>query len=540
MAERFYPNPFLRSTPTPAALLAATQGGGRDQTAARDASKRGEEKSLAAGGVGVGVGGGAAASSSLDFASSSSLLSSCLSSFLHTVCSEFPLTSRTGGGGDAYAYEGVAGVAWMMLHLSRASEWLQSHLAPSAGSGAQGEKVREWMTEAGERGASLAQLSLQYALQSCKMLLESHSRHASSHPHARPTPPTFYCGSGGVWATLALAALRVGDHARLDQAIQGLMDAGEALRDERLPDEILYGRAGYLHALVLVHSSLAKVQPSHSALKALRSRADEAFDQILSRGLRFEPKDPDCPLMWQWHGSRYLGAAHGVTGIVSTLLLCEWRFAPEAADGERLRRLVVQELDYCLSLRLPSGNFPSSIPEPDEGGQVRSPSDRLVQWCHGAPALALSLLRAHEVLGVEEENDRFLQAAVEASEVTWNRGLLTKGLGLCHGLAGNAYVFLKLYESTRDGAWLDRSLAFASFGLRSEHAAQLAARPDVPSSLANGRAGFSCFAADLLNLLATHAGAGARVSASAASASASAAAAAKEWRVCFPGMDLLD
>jgi hypothetical protein len=42
--------------------------------------------------------------------------------------------------------------------------------------------------------------------------------------------------------------------------------------------------------------------------------------------------------------------------------------------------------------------------------------------------------------------------------VVWQRGILTKGYGLCHGTAGNGYVFLDLYRVTHDLKWLHRAI----------------------------------------------------------------------------------
>jgi len=61
-----------------------------------------------------------------------------------------------------------------------------------------------------------------------------------------------------------------------------------------------------------------------------------------------------------------------------------------------------------------------------------------------------------------------LDAAVEAGEVVWNRGLLRK-VGICHGISGNAYVFLSLYQLTGDVKHLYRAKAFACFLLDRAH-----------------------------------------------------------------------
>lgn len=44
------------------------------------------------------------------------------------------------------------------------------------------------------------------------------------------------------------------------------------------------------------------------------------------------------------------------------------------------------------------------------------------------------------------EAPAYLEAARQCADVVWKRGILTKGFGLCHGMAGNGYAFLHLYQ----------------------------------------------------------------------------------------------
>ena len=55
-------------------------------------------------------------------------------------------------------------------------------------------------------------------------------------------------------------------------------------------------------------------------------------------------------------------------------------------------------------------------------------------------------------------DERYLQAAVRCGEVVWARGLLRKGYGLCHGAAGNAYVFLRLFALTGKRGYYHRAV----------------------------------------------------------------------------------
>lgn len=88
-----------------------------------------------------------------------------------------------------------------------------------------------------------------------------------------------------------------------------------------------------------------------------------------------------CPLMYEWHGKRYWGAAHGLAGIMHVLL--DMELNPDEMED------VKGTITHMIRNRFPSGNYPSS-----EGNE----SDRLVHWCHGAPGVALTLAKAAKVI----------------------------------------------------------------------------------------------------------------------------------------------
>jgi len=79
---------------------------------------------------------------------------------------------------------------------------------------------------------------------------------------------------------------------------------------------------------------------------------------------------------------------------------------------------------------------------------------RPVQWCHGSPGVVTSLAG----LPADDETDRLLAAG---GELTGRAGPLAKGVGLCHGTAGNAYAFLSLHARSGDELWLERARMFA-------------------------------------------------------------------------------
>ncbi|KAG7278691.1 hypothetical protein CRUP_030085 [Coryphaenoides rupestris] len=85
------------------------------------------------------------------------------------------------------------------------------------------------------------------------------------------------------------------------------------------------------------------------------------------------------------------------------------------------------------------------------------------------------------------KDDKYLKDAVDCGEVIWQRGLLRKGYGICHGTAGNGYAFLSLYRLTQDKKYLYRACKFAEWCLGyGTHGCRI---PDRPYSLFEGMAG---------------------------------------------------
>jgi hypothetical protein len=122
-------------------------------------------------------------------------------------------------------------------------------------------------------------------------------------------------------------------------------------------------------------------------------------------------------------------------------------------------------------------------------GTFLSPSVQLSLYPPSAPAFCAR----QQVLG----DTRYLEAAERSGEAVWDRGLLTKGPGACHGVSGNAFALLRLYRTTGDERWLTRAWAFAEF-TNGEEFARAARTPDRPTSLFEGSAALALLWANLL------------------------------------------
>ncbi|XP_058729540.1 lanC-like protein GCL2 [Vicia villosa] len=280
---------------------------------------------------------------------------------------------------------------------------------------------------------------------------------------------TFICGRAGVCALGAVAAKHTGD----DESLRYYLAQFQKIKlPKDLPDELLYGRVGFLWACLFLNKHLGQgtIPSSYTAT---------VVDEIIKNGRALGRKGK-CPLMFEWYGEKYWGAAHGLAGIMHVLMDMELK--PDELEDVR------ETLKYMILNHFPSGNYPAS--EEDK-------RDVLVHWCHGAPGVALTLVKAAKVFGDKE----FLDAAMEAGETVWSRGLL-KRVGICHGISGNAYVFLSLYQLTGNNKYLYRAKAFACFLLDRAHTLISRGemhRGDRPYSLFEGVGGTSYLFLDMVD-----------------------------------------
>jgi len=141
-----------------------------------------------------------------------------------------------------------------------------------------------------------------------------------------------------------------------------------------------------------------------------------------------------------------LGFAHGTSGTTHFLL-----HLYEATQDKRWSQLAEAALRLLDAQAQPDQgglNWPPSLDEPE------APR---CQWCHGAPGIGLTYVKAAATLG----EDPYKQTAIAAGETTFQHGDIRENPSQCHGLAGNGELFIELYRLSGDKLWLDRAADFA-------------------------------------------------------------------------------
>ncbi|XP_054719830.1 LOW QUALITY PROTEIN: lanC-like protein 2 [Uloborus diversus] len=299
-------------------------------------------------------------------------------------------------------------------------------------------------------------------------------------PYLKKKRYSFLCGVTGPLAIASVLFHRLGmenESMDLSRRLENL-ERDVCSPSSDCPDELLYGRAGYLYSLLFLNKHVP------NADEFREDSIKEVVAAILRSGKRMAQKFKNTdkiPLYFEWHEKPYVGSAHGFSGILYMLLQ-----ARHYISDEDLNQYIRPTIEYVLNLQFPSGNFPSSL---------GNTTDKLVHWCHGAPGVIHLLLLSYEVFN----EDKYLIAAKKCSDIIWEKGLLKKGYGICHGVAGNGYAQLRLFQVTKDEKYLYRAVKFAEWCFDyGKHGCRV---PDRPLSLFEGFAGTVYYLLDLLEPL---------------------------------------
>lgn len=144
-----------------------------------------------------------------------------------------------------------------------------------------------------------------------------------------------------------------------------------------------------------------------------------------------------CP-----RGHYNLGLAHGVPGVVAFLSATS---AAGVARG-RCARLAGGAVDWILAQELPEGSparFPSWV------GPRADPAPARLAWCYGDLGVATSLHLASTVFDEPRWRRHALRIARQAAGRSFDTSQATTA-GFCHGSAGVAHLFNRLYQATGD------------------------------------------------------------------------------------------
>jgi lantibiotic modifying enzyme len=233
------------------------------------------------------------------------------------------------------------------------------------------------------------------------------------------------------WTGIALAAARVGlltgDRSMLSDATDLLcrIEPHDSTRDS---SDVISGAAGAIIGMLACRSLVG--------VRAL-SAAIELGDALLASATRASHG-------WSWRSlnrsgdMNLTGFSHGAAGIAWALLELY-----RACGDSRYRTAAEMAFAYerhWFDTRL--RNWRDLRGYPVRGTRRDDPVPCSAYWCHGAPGIALSRLRAFQITSDGAYRAEAI-AALETTAAVTERALDgSMNFSLCHGLAGNADVLL--------------------------------------------------------------------------------------------------
>ena len=247
-----------------------------------------------------------------------------------------------------------------------------------------------------------------------------------------PARVGFYTGQAGLGYALTRVGELLGEPEFVDRGLQVVEALAEAEPDERATD-VLAGSAGAIPALLYLRK---------------RYEREPLLDLARRHGEFLLGAARKTASGWSWNTLNIAaeqrrqdlcGFSHGAAGI-SWALLELWK----ATGEERFRVAAAQGFAYerqCFDRQ--QENWPDFRGLYDSWAGTGGQPGFMTAWCHGAPGIGLSRVRAYALTG-EEVYRREAEAALR----TTGRTLAvpaTQGeanYSLCHGNAGNAELFV--------------------------------------------------------------------------------------------------
>jgi len=247
--------------------------------------------------------------------------------------------------------------------------------------------------------------------------------------YAETIPPRQRTALYTGWGGLALAAVRAGllfeDDMLLDRARQ--LAQRLCIQEQTSEYDYLSGTAGTIIALLLLADALDQPTFVPHAVR-LGDRLIQAAER---RRWGYSWRTPH-----RSHGRNLTGLSHGAAGIGYALL----ELAQTTGEG-RFRAVAEQAFAYEQYWFDPAvGNWPD-FREGYAASRHGPVASYAIYWCHGAPGIALTRLRAYQLLGTQAYRE--VANAALATTRAAVRSALDRDRSdfcLCHGLSGNAEV----------------------------------------------------------------------------------------------------
>ncbi len=330
---------------------------------------------------------------------------------------------------------------------------------------------------------------------------------------------SFFMSKSGIYMFYCIYGIEIKSKEILGENFMKLIKLKSFSENKNAEVELLYGTTGYIYSLLFLKKYILSIENKDinsifdkNMLKVLDETILNIFDILLNSGIKYMNlyKWNKC-LLYPFPANDpqfYLGAAHGLIGVIYLLLstikyfpnLLEQKIEINSDENTLVSKLLIKNIKYIQSLQIKNtGNFPSDITGNDTGD--------CVHFCHGCVGAVHLFLLAEELF----PKNNFKETALLCNKSLWERGLLYKGNGLCHGMSGIAYGLIKLFKGTNNELYLKEAVGICK-GTYDPHVQKFVEEyrdpqrlrkgiPDTPYSLMEGEGGCLVMYYDLVKVI---------------------------------------
>jgi len=158
--------------------------------------------------------------------------------------------------------------------------------------------------------------------------------------------------------------------------------------------------------------------------------------------------------------------SHGMSAIVIFLA----RIIKSGIDNERVREMLSGAVNYLLSQEKDFSQFGSFFPNYISIDTPENISKSRMAWCYGDLGIGMALWQAGKVLKKLEWKEKSLEIMLQSTKRRSNNDSRVRDAGICHGSAGIAMIFRRMYLETgrnefKDATqyWMQQTLNFSRF-----------------------------------------------------------------------------
>ena len=210
-----------------------------------------------------------------------------------------------------------------------------------------------------------------------------------------------------------------------------VFDSMTDIRNTLPPDfDLISGKAGAVIGLLILRNILDDA----SLLDFAEQLGNELIQSADKAGLTYSWKAPTI-----LNQRNLTGLSHGTAGVGYALL--ELYRATGNSIYKKSAEFAFQYERHFFDAE--AGNWPDFRKELGSSNKRKHSLNFATSWCHGAPGIAMSRLRAYEILKdstYKAEAIVALQTTRKMIETSIQSG--TENYSLCHGLSGNAEALL--------------------------------------------------------------------------------------------------